>query len=251
MAPPDSRFEGLVAVVTGSSRGFGLAIAQRLSAGGASLVLVSRKEPALAEAAATLVGPVTWHALSVREQGAADRVIEATVERFGSVDILVNNAATNPYFGPLIGISDAQMQTTVETNLAAPLRWTRAAWDYSMGTSGGSVLNVCSIGGMIVEPNIGFYNATKAALLHLTRQLAVELAPRVRVNAIAPGLVRTDMAQALLDGRETQLQADIPLQRVGEPGDVARTAEFLVDPANAWITGTCVIVDGGYILARP
>jgi NAD(P)-dependent dehydrogenase (short-subunit alcohol dehydrogenase family) len=214
-------------------------------------MLVSRKQSALVEAAAQLPGPSAWYAASVREEGAADRVIDQALDRFGAVDILVNNAATNPYFGPLMGISSAQIRTTVETNVAAPLLWTRAVWERSMRDHGGAVLNVASIGGLLVEQNIGFYNATKAALLHLTRQLAVELAPTVRVNAIAPGLVRTDMARALWERREAELADTIPLARIGEPMDVARAAAFLVDPANDWITGTCMIVDGGYLLARP
>ena len=190
----DVRLDGKVAVVSGGSRGIGRAVAARLADAGAHVMLTSRKEAGLAEAASSLAGKdgaVAWFAAHVAEPGAAEACMAETVERFGAVDILVNNAGTNPYYGPLVDLDLPRADKTVQVNQEAVLTWTQAAWRASMADRGGAVLNVASIGGMSVEPGIGWYNVTKAAVAHLTRQLAYELAPGVRVNALAPGLVRT------------------------------------------------------------
>ncbi|HXW34320.1 MAG TPA: SDR family oxidoreductase, partial [Acidimicrobiales bacterium] len=155
------------------------------------------------------------------------------------------NAATNPYFGPLMGLDTPRALKTVEVNQLSVLSWTRVAWRLAMETNGGSVLNVASIGAMSAEAGIGWYNVTKAAVVHLTRQLAYELGPRVRVNAIAPGLVRTHFAKALWEKREEAIAAHLPLRRIGEPDDVATAALFLLSDAASWITGSTLVVDGG------
>ena len=190
----DLRLDGKVALVTGGSRGIGRAIATRFAEAGAEVMLSSRKAEALAEAAASMAGldgDVAWHAANAGDpERGRRRASTATVERFGSLDILVNNAATNPYYGPLMDIDLARAEKTVQVNLEAALVWTQCAWRASMASGGGSVINLSSIGGLSVEPGIGWYNVTKAALVHLTRQLAGELGPGVRVNALAPGLVQ-------------------------------------------------------------
>ncbi|HUY22302.1 MAG TPA: SDR family oxidoreductase [Acidimicrobiales bacterium] len=249
----DLRLDGKVALVTGGSRGIGRAIAARFAEAGASVMLSSRKADSLAEAAASmegLGGPVAWHAANVGDPDAAPRCVAATVERFGSVDILVNNAATNPYFGPLMDIDAARAEKTVQVNQEAALMWTQCAWRSSMAERGGSVLNLSSVGGLSVERGIGWYNVTKAALAHLTRQLAYELGPGVRVNALAPGLVRTDFARALWESAGDAVAGRLPLKRLGEPDDIAAAALFLASDAASWITGHVLVVDGG-ALAMP
>jgi len=247
----DLRLDGKVALVTGGSRGIGRAVAGRLAEAGASVMLSSRKAEALAEAAASMVGlggEVAFHAANVGDDGAAARCVAATMERFGSLDVLVNNAATNPYFGPLMEIDAARADKTVRVNLEAALVWTQCAWRASMAERGGVVVNVSSVGGMSVEHGIGWYNVTKAALAHLTRQLAYELGPRVRVNALAPGLVQTDFARALWERAGAAVAERLPLKRLGEPDDIARAALFLASEASSWMTGHVLVVDGGALV---
>jgi NAD(P)-dependent dehydrogenase (short-subunit alcohol dehydrogenase family) len=244
------RCEGRVALITGSSRGIGLAIASELAAAGARVMLSSRKADALEAAAAGIDGEADWFAANAGEPEQAAACVAATVERFGAVDILVNNAATNPYMGPTIDIDLPRLDKTIAVNWRAPLVWSQLAWRASMRERGGVILNVSSVGALSVESTIGAYNATKAALLHLTRTLAAELAPGVRVNAIAPGLVKTDMARALWEANEAAIAKILPLRRLGEPVDIARAATFLCSDAASWITGTTTIVDGGAMLGR-
>jgi NAD(P)-dependent dehydrogenase (short-subunit alcohol dehydrogenase family) len=244
----DIRLDGRVALVTGSSRGIGLAIGAELAAAGAKVMLSSRKAEALEAAAATIDGDVAWHVANAGEPEEAAACVEATVERFGGLDILVNNAATNPYMGKTIDIDLPRLDKTIAVNWRGPLVWSQLAWQATMKEQGGAILNVASVGGLSVEPTIGAYNATKAALLHLTRTLAVELAPGVRVNAIAPGLVKTDMARALWEPNEEGFAARLPMRRLGEPRDIAQAAAFLCSDQASWITGTTMIVDGGALL---
>jgi NAD(P)-dependent dehydrogenase (short-subunit alcohol dehydrogenase family) len=242
------RLDGKVALITGGSRGIGKAIGARFAQAGAKVMLTSRKAEGLASAAAEiegLGGEVAWHAANAGEFDQAEACVRATIERFGSVDILVNNAATNPYMGPMIDISNSQAQKTVLVNQEAVLFWTQLAWRESMKERGGSVLNLSSIGGLSVEPTIGWYNVTKAAVVHLTRQLAGELGPAVRVNGLAPGLVKTDFARALWEPAGDLVASRLPLKRLGEPDDIAKAALFLVSDAASWITGHVLVIDGG------
>jgi NAD(P)-dependent dehydrogenase (short-subunit alcohol dehydrogenase family) len=241
------RLDGKVALVTGGSRGIGLAIGTRFAQAGAGVMLTSRKEEGLVRAAASIDSPgsVAWFAANVGDTDAAEACVQATMDRFGSVDILVNNAATNPYFGSLMDLDSGRAQKTVQVNQQAVLTWTQRAWHASMKERGGSVLNLSSVGGLSVEPGIGWYNVTKAAVAHLTRQMAYELAPGVRVNAIAPGLVRTYFAKALWEAAEEAVSARLPMRRIGEPDDIAKAALFLCSDAASWVTGEVLVVDGG------
>ena len=244
----DLRLDGKVALVTGGSRGIGLAIAQALGRSGARVMISSRKAEALEAAAATIEGETAWYAANAGDPDAALACVADTVERLGGLDILVNNAATNPYMGPIIDISAAQADKTVQVNQRGVLLWTQAAWRASMAERGGSVVNISSVGGMSSDGYIGYYNVTKAAVIHLTRQLAFELGPAVRVNCIAPGLVKTDFARALWEPNEAAVAARLPLRRLGTPEDIAAAALFLVSDAAAWITGETLLVDGGALL---
>jgi len=244
----DVRLDGRVALITGGSRGIGLAIAQEMAASGAGVMISSRKADALEAAVATLDGEGAWFAANAGEPAEAEACVAATMERFGRIDILVNNAATNPYMGKTIDIDRPRLDKTISVNWAGPLLWTQLAWQAWMQEHGGSVLNIASIGGLSVETSIGAYNATKAALLHLTRTLAAELAPGVRVNAIAPGLVKTDMARALWEPNEAAIAKMMPMARLGEPADIAHAAVFLASDQASWITGTTTVIDGGALL---
>lgn len=241
---------GKVALVTGASRGIGLAAAHRLVEAGANVMLTSRKQENLDEALATFTENAAQVAATTGHVGRsedADRVVRETIERFGRLDILVNNAATNPYFGPLVDIDDGRLQKTYEINQASVLFHVRAAWHQWMAEHGGVIVNVASIGGLGVEPGIGWYNVTKSAVIHMTKQLSYELAPKVRVNAIAPGLVRTELARGLWETREAEITGHIPLRRLGEPDDIGSVILMLASDASSWMTGQTVVVDGGTI----
>lgn len=243
--------EGKVALVTGASRGIGRAIAEAFAGVGASVMLSSRKQDALDAAVAEIGSAGGEAAAFAANAGEPDQIaacVAATVERFGRIDILVNNAATNPYMGRAIDIDLPRFDKTWQVNYRGPVVWAQEVWRASMQEHGGSIVNIASIGGLSVETHIGHYNVTKAALIHLTRTLAADLAPQVRVNAIAPGLVKTDMARALWEPAEEAIAARMPLRRLGEPADIANAALFLTSDLGSWITGQTVVVDGGALL---
>ena len=241
---------GRTAIITGASRGIGLAIAQRLAADGANVVLTARKQDSADAAAAQVAGSAIGVAAHAVDEDAAKRCVDLTLDRFGSIDILINNAGTNPAFGPLIEQDHARFTKIFEVNLWAPLLWTSLAVKASMGEHGGAIVNTASIGGMHQSPAMGLYNATKAALIHVTKQLALELSPRVRVNAIAPGVVRTRLAEALWKDHEDPLSGSTALGRIGEPPDVAAAVAFLVSDQASWITGETMVIDGGQLLGN-
>ena len=242
------RLDGQVALVTGASKGIGKAIASTLAEAGAKVMLSSRKQDALEAAAGEIEGDTAVFAANAGDPDQARSCVEATMDAFGQVDILVNNAATNPYYGRTIDIDLPRYDKTHEVNLRGPLVWTQEAWKASMSERGGCVINIASIGGFQTSEVIGIYDNTKAALVHLTKVLALDLSPGVRVNAIAPGLVKTDMAKALWEPGEEQLAKGTPLKRLGVPQDIANAALFLASDLSSWMTGNTVVVDGGALV---
>ncbi len=248
--PPMGRLDGKVALVTGASRGIGLAIAAQLVAQGAKVALTARKDEALQAAIAELGGPDV--ALGIA--GAADdedhqrQAVDAIVERFGALDLLVNNAGINPAYGSLLDLEPAAARKIFEVNVIAALGWTRQAHRAWLREHGGAVVNIASVAGVRPSPGIGMYGASKSALIHLTQELAWELGPTVRVNAVAPAVVKTRFAQALYAGREEEVSTPYPLKRLGEPEDIAGAVAFLLSDSAAWITGQTLIIDGGITL---
>jgi NAD(P)-dependent dehydrogenase (short-subunit alcohol dehydrogenase family) len=249
--PTDLRLDGKVALITGGTRGIGRAIAEAYVAAGASVGVLARKPAELEETRTALEaigGPVTTFAGSAGDPEAIDGATRACVDELGGLDILVNNAATNPTFGPMIETELRAVDKVLEVNVKGPLLLAQAAWRVWMEEHGGTIVNVVSVGGLRPAPFIGIYNVSKAALAHMTRQLAIELAPTVRVNAIAPGLVKTDMAKAIWEQGEEAMAARHPMQRLGVPDDIAGIALFLASDLSSWMTGEVITVEGGMSL---
>lgn len=242
------RLDGNVALITGATRGIGRAIAEAYADAGASIAVLARKPDELAETEATLAAygvPVITIAGSAGDPDVIDTATARCVDELGALDILVNNAATNPAMGPMVDLEPRAVRKILDVNLEGPLWLARAAWHAWMHDHGGAILNIVSVGGIQVSPFIGMYNVSKAALIHLTKQLALELAPGVRVNALAPGLVKTDFARALWEADEAGINARHPLGRIGMPADIAGLALFLVSDHASWITGEVYRADGG------
>ena len=248
---------GKVALVTGSSRGIGRAIAEAFADAGASVVVSSRNGDACARVARAM-GARGAETLAIEcnvsDRDAIDALVTGAEERLGPVDVLVGNAAANPYFGPLLDIEDRAWDKTMNTNVRSNL-WLCARVIPGMAErGGGAVILVSSIAAFKGDAALGAYAASKAAEIQLVRSLAVEWGPAgVRVNAIAPGLVRTDFARALWedDARRVERERATPLRRIGEPEDVAGAAVFLASRAGAFVTGQCIVVDGGVTVADP
>lgn len=242
--------EGKVALVTGATRGIGYAIAKEYLEHGASVFLTARRQEELDEAQASLsaYGSVRTMAASAGDAEAIEASAIACVDQLGSIDILVNNAATNPQYGPLIDADCGVIDKVWTVNLMGPLLYARQAWQRSMKSRGGSIINVGSVSGIAPVAMSGAYNVGKAALLHLTRQLALELGPDVRVNSLVPGLVRTRFGQVQVDVGEEIVERH-PLGRLGEPHDLAGAALLLASEAGAWMTGQTIVVDGGALQA--
>ncbi|GAA0995426.1 MULTISPECIES: SDR family oxidoreductase [Nocardiopsidaceae] len=245
-----SRFSGRTAIVTGASRGIGLAVARRLVDEGARVCVTARKPQPLQEAVEALGGP--GHAIGVpgraddpRHQ---DEAVAATLEAFGSVDMFVNNTGINPVYGRMVDLDLDAARKIFEVNALSAISWVQKAYKAWMAEHGGAIVNVSSVAGLKPAPGIGFYGATKAMLLHITEELAVELGPGVRVNGVAPAVVKTRFAAALYEGREEKLAAEYPLGRLGVPEDVAGAVAFLLSDDASWITGRTLVLDGGVTL---
>jgi 3-oxoacyl-[acyl-carrier protein] reductase len=242
-------FDGRAAIVTGATRGIGFGIARELVSRGARVCITARKPDEL-ERAVNELDP-DGSGLAIAARGSADdaehqaAAVAQTIEAFGRVDLLVNNAAVNPHFGLLVDADLAAVRKIFEVNVVAALAWTQLTWRAWQQDNGGAVLNVASVGGVVPGPFIGAYNASKAALIHLTRQLAQELGPQVRVNGIAPAVVKTDFAKALYEKDEEGVASRYPMKRLGLSTDTAKLAAFLLSDDASWITGETVVIDGG------
>jgi len=245
-----NRFTGKVALVTGASRGIGLGIAERLVAEGAQVCITARKPEALEAAVDQLGGKE--HAIAVA--GKADNAdhqadaVAQTISAYGRLDILVNNTGINPVFGPMLDTDMAAIRKVFDVNVFAALGWAKQAYDAWMDRNGGAIVNISSIAGTKPAPGLGAYAVSKAALIHLTSQLALELAPKIRVNAVAPAVVKTMFATALYEGREAEVAEAYALQRLGVPSDIAGAVAFLASDDSSWITGQTLVIDGGVSL---
>lgn len=246
---------GQVAVITGSSKGIGRSIAEIMARMGAKVVVSSRKADACQEVAAGIQkagGDATVIPCHIGRREDCEGLIKGAIAKYGRVDALVCNAAVNPYFGPLSGISDDQWDKIMESNIRSNLWLANLAAPGMIERGGGSITIVSSIGGLKGSAKLGAYGVSKAADFGLTRALAVELGPRnVRVNAIAPGLVKTDFARALWEDKanlEKRL-VNSPLKRIGDPEDIGGIAAFLASKAAAFITGQVIVADGGVTIA--
>jgi NAD(P)-dependent dehydrogenase (short-subunit alcohol dehydrogenase family) len=248
----DLQLDGKVAIVTGASRGIGLAAAAAFVREGARVVMVARKEEGLRAAAEELGPNALAVAANVGNEGAAEKIVAAAHDAFGRLDVIVNNAATNPYFGDLVGIDWPRAQKTVMVNQWGPLALVQAAWNAGWsageGEGVGSVVNIASVGAMTTDTGVGWYNMTKAAMVQLTRYLATELGPRVRVNTVAPGMVNTNLSEVFITNHGEEWAARLPMARVAEPDDIAPAILFLASPVSGWITGIVMPVDGGHLV---
>ncbi|ADB52430.1 SDR family oxidoreductase [Conexibacter woesei] len=242
-----SDMSGRAAIVTGASRGIGQAIAAALLARGASVCITARKPGGLAEAAAALDAGerLLTVAGNSRDPGHRAEAIETTMARFGRLDVLVNNTGVNPAYDTLVETDLDAFAALLDVNVVGALGWVQQAHAAWMGEHGGAVVNVASAAGLRPARMIGAYGASKAAIVHMTAQLAAELGPRVRVNAVAPAVVRTRMAGPLYEGREQEVAAAYPLRRLGEPADIASAVAFLASDEASWVTGETLVVDGG------
>ena len=244
---------GKVAVVTGSSRGIGRAIAERLAEHGARVVISSRKQDACDTVAAAInekygEGRALAIAASISSKDALQQLVQRTNDTWGRIDVLVCNAASNPHYGPMAGISDDQFRKILENNVISN-HWLAGMCAPQMAErKEGSVIIVSSVGGLRGSVTIGAYNISKAADFQLARNLAHEWGPyNVRVNCIAPGLVKTDFAKALWEDpvRLDRVTKHVPLRRIGEPDEIAGAAVFLASRASSFTTGTTIVCDGG------
>ncbi|ALV37068.1 MULTISPECIES: SDR family oxidoreductase [Streptomyces] len=240
---------GKVALVTGASRGIGYGVAEALVARGDRVAITGRNEDALKEAVDQLgadrVIGIAGKAHDLDHQAEA---VARTMEAFGRVDFLVNNAGTNPVFGPIADLDLNVARKVFETNVISALGFAQKTWHAWQKDNGGAIVNIASVAGLAPSPFIAAYGVSKAALINLTQQLAHEFAPKVRVNAIAPAVVKTKFAQALYEGREAEAAAAYPLARLGVPSDIGGAAAFLTSEQSDWVTGQTLVVDGGIFL---
>ncbi|MGW1160449.1 SDR family oxidoreductase [Streptomyces sp. NPDC002513] len=240
---------GKVALVTGASRGIGYGVAEAFVARGDRVCITGRSEDALKEAVDRLgADRVIGVAGKAHDEAHQAVAVQRTMEAFGRVDFLVNNAGTNPVFGPIADLDLNVARKVFETNVVSALAFAQRTWHAWQKDNGGAIVNIASVAGLSASPFIGAYGISKAAMMNLTMQLAHEYAPLVRVNAIAPAVVKTKFAQALYEGREAEAAAAYPLGRLGMPADIGGAAAFLTSDQSDWITGQTLVVDGGMFL---
>ena len=255
MSAPLIDLRDQVAIITGSSRGIGRAIAETMARAGARVVISSRKrEPCEAVAAGIrdAGGQAIVVPCNISERAQVEHLVDLTLQTWGRVDTLVCNAASNPYFGPITGVPDEVFTKIMHNNVLANLWLARLVAPGMRDRQGGSIILVSSIGGLRGDAFLGAYNISKAADMQLVRGLAVELGPaNIRVNAIAPGLIKTDFARALWENPEllARLERSTPLGRIGAPDDIAGLAAFLASSGAHFLTGQTIVVDGGLTTA--
>ena len=258
MSETRSKFDlsGKVAIVTGGSRGIGLAAASALSAAGAAVVIASRKPEPLEQAAAAIHKQTGGRVLAIPahtgDDEAVNRVVERAVAEFGGVDILVNNAATNPHFGPILTADDGHWDKTWDVNVKGYFRMARACVASMRSRGGGRIINIASVAGRRVQPMMGVYCVSKAAVVMLTQVLAVELAAdKINVNALTPGFVKTKFSSAIWanDAIGNAVLKSIPQGRMAEPEEIANMILFLASPESSFVTGSIIDIDGGQLAA--
>jgi NAD(P)-dependent dehydrogenase (short-subunit alcohol dehydrogenase family) len=241
--------ESRAAIVTGASRGIGLAIAQALVDRGDRVLITGRNEAPLAEAVAALgADRATFVAGKAHDPAHQDEAVAKALAEFGRIDFLVNNVGTNPVFGSALDQDASVVRKILDVNLVSHFEWTQKVYRAWMKEHGGAVVNVSSVAGLRPAPGIGLYGMSKAAIKYLTELLAVELGPTVRVNAVAPAVVKTVFARALYEGREEEAAAAYPAKRLGVPADVSGAVAYLLSDEASWITGQTLVLDGGVTL---
>lgn len=245
-----NRFDGKAAIVTGASRGIGLAVAERLVADGARVCLTARKPGPLAEAVESLGGAenAIFVAGAADDAEHQDEAVAATMDAFGRIDFLVNNTGINPTYGRMIDVDLGAAEKTFRVNVISSIAWAQKVYRAWMEANGGAIVNVASVAGLKPAPGIGVYGASKSGVIHVTEELAVELGPAIRVNAVAPAVVKTRFATALYEGREDEVAAAYPLKRLGIPEDIGSVVAFLLSEDAAWVTGQTITIDGGLTL---
>ena len=247
---------GKVAIITGASRGIGLAIADSFAAAGAKVILSSRKQEALDQAAETIHAKGTEVLPFAAHTGDAESIralVAVCLEKYGGIDILVNNAATNPHFGPILTSEESHWDKILDVNLKGYFRMAKACVESMRERGGGKIINVASVAGIQHQQGMGIYGISKAGVLMLTRTLAVELAAdNIQVNAIAPGFIQTKFSQVLWETPEIhqEIIAQVPQKRMGQPEDVAGLALYLASSASDFTTGAIMLVDGGQMAGR-
>ncbi|MFE9318790.1 SDR family oxidoreductase [Streptomyces albidoflavus] len=240
---------GKVALITGASRGIGYGVAEALVARGDRVCITGRTEETLREAVERLgADRVIGVAGKAHDTDHQKEAVARTMEAFGRVDFLVNNAGTNPVFGPIAELDLNVARKVFETNVISALGFAQQTFKAWQAENGGAIVNIASVAGVSASPFIGAYGMSKAAMVNLSLQLAHEFAPKVRVNSVAPAVVKTKFAQALYEGREEEAAAAYPLGRLGVPSDIGGAAAFLTSEHSAWVTGQTLVVDGGIFL---
>jgi len=244
--------EGKVAIVTGASKGIGFSIAEFFAAAGAKVVISSRKQDALDEMASQLKDngyQAIGIACNVGKMEELDNLVSRTIDKWGQIDILVNNAATNPVFGPVHNTSLDAYDKIMDVNLKAPFQLMKLCYPYLQASSGASVINISSIGGISPEPGLGIYSVSKAALISMSKVFAKEWGDdNIRVNAICPGLIKTKFSEALWSNDKivNSMMKMLALKRVGKSEEIAAMALFLASSASSYTTGTVLTADGGF-----